>query len=108
MQNIRENPIRRITNLGTHVLAIALLAGGGKLLANIMINTVTGAVAGHIDAGCAVDLSCNQMVINTVKNLPIIIPALYGLGSGVKNVVVAACSRNPDGGTNQSIKGKIE
>ncbi|KKP61086.1 MAG: hypothetical protein UR54_C0005G0018 [Candidatus Roizmanbacteria bacterium GW2011_GWA2_34_18] len=108
MQNIGENPNRVIKSFGKHMLAISLLGGTGELLANILVNTGTGAILGHINAGCAVNLACNEMVINTVKILPILLPALYGLGNRVKNVVVAACSRNPNGGTNQSIKGQIE
>lgn len=106
MQNTGENPNRVVRILGKQALAITLF-GVGKLLANIIINTGTGAIAGHIDAGCAVDVSCSSMVIETVRNLPLLIPALIELGT-VKNIVMAACSRNPAGGRNMSIKGQIE
>lgn len=106
MQNPNERPNRVIRILGYQALAITLF-GVGKLLANIIINTGTGAIFGHIDAACAADINCASMVIETVRKLPYLIPALIELGT-VKNIVVAACSANPNGGTNQSIQAKIK
>lgn len=76
------------------------------MLAHLIINSASGTFTGHVDAGCTVDLNCTNLVLETVKNLPYIIPGLFQLGKSVK-FVVNACSANPDGGTNQSIKGKV-
>jgi len=105
MNNQVENP-KLVVSLKKDVVMVVVLAGGG-LLARILIST-SGAVNGHIDAGCAANNNCSQFIVDVVKNLPLLFPFLYGLGRTVKNVVVKPCSNNPDGGRNQSISGKIE
>jgi len=50
MQHPAENPNRVLRSLGKHALALTIF-GVGKLLANIIINTSSGSIVGHIDAG---------------------------------------------------------
>lgn len=103
-----ENVEHRIRRLGTDVIALGILAGAGKLLANIIINTSSGAVTGHINAPCVADPGCMNMVVDTVRLLPAVLPALYALGKVVGGIVTRSCSDHPDGGVNQSISGQLE
>jgi hypothetical protein len=94
--------------LGWNVVAVAVLAGSGKLLANLII---TGnALNGHIDAACAVNPNCAELILNIAKLLPALVPGIFYIAKGavLKNSSVSDCSDNPDGGANKSITGKYE
>ena len=66
-------------------------------------------VAGHIDASCAVDPSCEAMVLQIVQTLPAIaLPLMYTAGRVVHGIVVYACSAHPDGGQNKGITARID
>ena len=98
----------RVTRLAQEVIALAVVAGGSKVLANIIIDLYSGAIVGHINQPCAGDPGCVNMVVTTVQNIPLLLSSLYVSGRVVGGIVLNACSAHPNGGTNMSIKGRMK
>jgi len=100
-----ENPTFSVKKLAENVTIVAVLGGTGKLLANILIRS-TGVINGHVDATCGANPECVQMIVEVVKLLPWVLPALGLTGKKAHDIVVGKCSKNPDGGVNKSINGQ--
>lgn len=93
--------------LGKDAVAVTILTGAARLAATIIIQG--NVVAGHMDATCAVDPACENMVMLFLTNtLPTIaIPLMYAVGR-IRSIVVYNCSTHPDGGTNEGFSARIE
>lgn len=100
-----KNTQHEVSWIGRETLLLALSVAGISA-AKILIS-LDGSVNGHVDAGCANNPQCVELVINTIKNLPYYVGA-YVPFRVVLQFVYSICNPHPDGGNNYRIDGKMK